>query len=146
MPPNDLLAAGLPDAFDHRIVVERIRQDEAVRQELGYGWYSGLIRYVAGGENQRGRFAVQVGELALQFDQRMIGASDVAGSAGPGAPPGGRLDHGADDFGVLGHAQVVVRAPNHDFLGALRRMPKGVRESAGDTFQISENPIPAFFP
>jgi hypothetical protein len=24
-------------------------------------------------------------------------------------------------------------------------MPKGVRESASDTFQISENPIPAFF-
>ena len=37
MTENLALAAGLADAFDHRIMVERIRQDEAVRDQFGDG-------------------------------------------------------------------------------------------------------------
>ena len=57
------LAAGLADAFDHRIVVERIRQDQAVRNQFGDGRNAGLVRDVARGEQQRGFLAVQVGEF-----------------------------------------------------------------------------------
>ena len=57
VPPDLLLAARLAHALDHRIVVERVRQDEAVRQQLGDGRDAGLVGDVAGGEHQRGRLA-----------------------------------------------------------------------------------------
>ena len=60
------LAAGLADAFDHRIVVERVRQDQAVRNQLGDGRDAGLVRDIARGEQQRGLLAVQVGQFLLR--------------------------------------------------------------------------------
>ena len=89
---------------------------------------------------------MQVGELALQLDQRMIGAGDIAGAAGAGAHAGGGLDHGADHLGVLGHAEIVVGAPDHDVARAVRRMPQRVREAAGDAFEIGKHPVTAFVP
>ena len=146
MPPDLLLAAGLAHALDHGIVVERVRQDQAIRQQLGDGRDAGLVRDIAGGEHQRGRLAVQVGELALQLDQRMVGAGDVAGAAGAGAHAGGDVDHGADHLGVLGHAEIVVGAPDHDLALAGRRMPVGVRKAAGDALKIGKYPVTALVP
>ena len=114
MAENLLLAAALAHALDHRIVVPGVRQDQAVRHQLGDGRDAGLVRHIARGEDQRGFLAVQVGELALELDQRMIGAGDVAGAAGAGAHAGRGLDHGADHLRVLAHAEVVVGAPDHD--------------------------------
>ena len=86
---------------------------------------------------------MQVGELALQLDQRMVGAGDVAGAAGAGAHAGGDVDHGADHLGVLGHAEIVVGAPDHHLARALRRMPERVREAAGDAFEVGKHPVAA---
>ena len=119
----------LADALDHRIVVVGVGQDQAVRDELGDGRDAGLVRDVAGGEDQRRLLAVQVGEFALERDQRMIGAGDVAGAARAGAHPGRGLDHGADHLGMLAHAEIVVGAPDHDLARPLRRVPDGVRET-----------------
>ena len=135
------LAAGLADAFDHRIVVERVRQDQAVRNQLGDGRDAGLVRDVARGEQQRGLLAVQIGQFLLELHQRMMGAGDVAGAAGAGADPGRGLDHGADHFGMLAHAEIVVGAPDHDVARALRRVPHRVREPARDPLEIGENPV-----
>ena len=129
MPPDLLLAAGLAHALDHRIVVERVRQDQAVRQQLGDGRDAGLVRDIAGGEHQRGRLAVQVGELALELDQRMVGAGDIAGAAGAGAHAGGDVDHGADHLGVLGHAEIIVGAPDHDLARPVPANARGRAES-----------------
>ena len=141
MAENLLVASGLADALDHRIVVVGVRQDQAVRNELGDGRDAGLVRDIARGEDQRGRLAVQVGELALKLDQRMIGAGDVAGAAGAGAHAGRGLDHGADHLRVLAHAEIVVGAPDHDLARALRRVPDGVRKTAGDALQIGKHPV-----
>ena len=84
---------------------------------------------------------MQVGELALKLDQRMIGAGDVAGATRAGAHPRCGLDHGADHLGVLAHAEVVVGAPDHDLARALRRMPDRVRKTASDTLEVGKNPI-----
>ncbi len=143
MPPDLLFAAGLAHALDHGIVVERIRQDQAIRQQLGDGRDAGLVRDIAGGEQQRCRLAVQVGELALQLDQRMMGAGDVAGAAGAGAHAGRRFDHGADHLGVLGHAEVIVGAPDHHIARTLRGVPQRVRKPAGYAFQVREDPVTA---
>src|SRR5437868_9942557 len=71
----------------------------------------------------------------------MMGAGDVAGAAGAGADTGCGLDHGADHFGVLAHAEIVVGAPDHDIPATLRRMPDRVREAAGDPFEVGENAV-----
>ena len=138
-----LVAARVADARDHRIVVVGVGQDQAVRNEPGDGRDAGLVGDVAGGEDQRRLLAVQVGELALERDQRMVGARDVARAAGPGAHAGRGLDHGADHLGMLAHAEVVVGAPDHDVARPLRGVPDGVRKSACDTLQLGEHPVAA---
>ncbi len=57
---------------------------------------------------------MEIGEFRLELHQRMIGAGDVAGAAGAGADAGRGLDHGADHFRMLAHAEIVVGAPDHD--------------------------------
>ena len=146
MAPDLLLAAGLADAFDHGIVVERVGQDQAVRQQLGDRGDAGLVRDIARREYQRGRLVVQVGELALELDQRMVGAGDVARAARAGTHARCGLDHGADHLRVLGHAEVVVRAPDHDVALALRGMPDRVGKTACNAFKIGENPVAALVP
>ncbi len=114
---------------------------QAIRHQFRQGRDAGLVRHIAGGEDQRCFLAVQIGKLALQFDQRMIIAGDIAGAAGAGAHPGRGLDHGADHLRVLAHAQIVVRAPDHDVLRPLRRMPHRMRKPPGDALEIGKYPI-----
>ena len=49
--------------------------------QLGDGRNAGLVRDIARGEDERGFLAVQIGKLALQLDQRMVGPGDIAGTA-----------------------------------------------------------------
>ena len=123
---------------------DRIRQSG---MQLGDGRDAGLVRHVAGGEDQRRFLAVQVGELALELDQRVIGAGDVAGAAGAGAHAGRGLDHGADHLGMLAHAEIVVGAP-HD---RRRAGPAGECQIArgkppGQPLEVGENPIAPLVP
>ena len=59
-----LLGAAVPDALDHRGVVERIGEDDAARHARRQRAERRPVRDVARGEQQRGFLAVQVGELA----------------------------------------------------------------------------------
>ena len=95
-------------------MVERVGQDQAVRNELCEGRNAGLVRDIAGREHQRCLLAVQIGQFLLELDQWMVGSGDIAGAASAGADAGRGLDHGADDLRVLTHAEVVVGAPDHD--------------------------------
>ena len=122
--------AGLADALDHRVVVPGVGEDQAVGQQLRDGRNAGLVRHVARGEDERRLLAVQVGKLGLQFNQRMIGARDVARAARARAHARRGLDHRADHLRVLAHAEIVVGAPDHDVALALRRVPVARAESA----------------
>ena len=135
------LATGLADAFDHRIVVERVRQDQAIRNKPGDGRNAGLVGDIARGEQQRRFLAVQVGKFLFELHQRVMGAGDVAGAAGAGSDPGRGLDHGADHLGMLPHSEIVVRAPDHDIARPFRAMPHRIREAARNSLQIGENPV-----
>ena len=141
VPPDRLLGAALAHALDHGIVVPFVGQDQAMRQQLGDRGDAGLVRNVAGGKDQRGFLAVQVGEFRLELHQRVIGPGDIARAAGSRAHARRGLDHGANDFRVLPHAEIVVRAPDHDVALALRRMPIGMRKPAGDAFQVGKYAI-----
>ena len=147
VPPDPLLAAGAPDALDHRIVIERVGQNEAIGQEAGDGRNRREVGYPAGGEDERRRLAVQVGQLGLELDDRVVGAGNVAGSARPCPMGADRLDRGFDDVGMAAHAEIVVRAPDRHFarpvLFALRA-PLGDREPARVALEIGENAIAPF--
>ena len=84
---------------------------------------------------------MQIGQFLLELHQRMMGAGDVAGAAGAGADAGRGLDHGADHFGVLAHAEIVVGAPDHDIARPVRGMPHRMRKPARDPLEIGENPV-----
>src|SRR5215469_1479562 len=71
----------------------------------------------------------------------MVIAGDIAGAAGAGAHPGRGLDHGADHFRMLAHAEIVVGAPDDDAFRPLRRMPHRMRKAPGNTLQIGEDPV-----
>ncbi len=89
---------------------------------------------------------MQVGELALELDQRMVGAGDVAGAARAGAHAGRGLHHGADHLGVLAHAEVIIRAPDDDVARPIRRVPDRAREAPGEPLEVGENPVAALVP
>ena len=146
MAPDLFLAAGLADAFDHGIMIERIGQDETARQKLRDGGDAGLVRDIAGCEYKGSWLVVQVCELTLELDQRMVGAGDIARTARAGAHAGCGLDHGADHLRVLSHAEVVVRAPDHDVPLALRGVPDRVRKTPCDPFEISKDAVTPLVP
>ena len=62
---------------------------------------------------------MEVGELGLEVDMIMGVAADVARAARAGADVVERFFHRRDDRGVLAHAEIVVRAPHGDRLGAV---------------------------
>ena len=147
MPPYPLLAARAPDALDHRIVIERVGQDEAIGQEGGDGRNRRKVGYPPGSEDERRRLAMQVGKLGLELDDRIVGAGNVAGSARPCPVRANRLDRGLDDVGMAAHAEIIVRAPDRHFarpvflaLGA----PLGDREPARVTLEIGEGAVAPF--
>ncbi len=146
MPEDLLLGVRLADALDHRVVVPRIRQDQTVRHQPGERGDACLVRDIPGGENESGFLAVKVSKLALKLDEGMIVARDVTGAAGAGAHAGRGLDHGANHLGVLTHAEVIVRAPDHDVPGAFGRMPDGMGITAGDPLQVGKHTIPTLGP
>src|SRR5271157_2673228 len=76
----------------------------------------------------------------------MIGAGDIARPPGPGAHPSGGLNHRPYHLRMLGHAEVIVRAPDHHLARSLRRMPDRMRESARQTLKIGKNPVAALVP
>src|SRR5258708_25176327 len=144
--PDLLLGAGLANASDHRVVVGRIRQNEAIGHQLGDGRDPGCIGDVAGGEDDRRRLAVEIGKLALELDQRMVGSGDVTRAARPCAHAGRGLDHRTDDLGMLSHAHVIAGAPDDHLPWPLPRVPDRVREARGDAFEIREDAVATFVP
>ena len=89
---------------------------------------------------------MQVGKLALELDQRVVGAGDVAGAAGAGAHAGRGLDHGADHLGMLAHAEIVVGAPHDDVARPLWGVPDCARETAGEPLEVGKHPVAALVP
>ena len=116
---DHFLCSRVLDALDHGSVVHGIRQNHTVGQLLGQSAQSGIIGDVAGREDQGGWLVVQRGELLLQRQVHGAVAGNVAGASSAGAVLAQGGLHGLDDDGVLGHAEVVVRAPDSDLVFGL---------------------------
>jgi hypothetical protein len=119
VPEHLLLAAGILDTRDHRRVVQRVREDDAARQQLGQRRQGRLVRDVAGGKQQRCFLAVQIGKLRLQLDMIVTVARDVPRAARARADIVQRLFHRRDHLGMLAHGEIVVGAPHGDRLRAV---------------------------
>src|SRR5574339_663438 len=85
---------------------------------------------------------MQIGELALELDQGMAGAGNVACAARASAHAPGSVDHFVNDRRMLRHREIVVRAPHDDLAGTGRRMPDCVGKPPSDTLEIRKNSIP----
>src|ERR1700758_2658478 len=71
----------------------------------------------------------------------MIGAGDVARAPGAGSHARSRLDHRANHLWVLPHAQIIIRAPDHDLARSAQRMPDRVRKPPDLAFQVGKYTI-----
>ena len=139
-----LLGARALHAFDHRIMVRGVGQNDAVGQQVGDRRDRREIGNPAGGEDERGFLAVQIGEFALKLDNGVAGAGNVAGAAGAGADPASRVDHRGDHVGVLTHAEIVVGAPyGHGLDRAVVAMPIGEGKSFDVALQMRKDAVAA---
>ncbi len=141
------VGARVADALYHRGMVLRVGEDGAVREFPCERAEGGPVRHVTGGEEERCRLAVEVGEGAFEFHVVVVGAGDVARSARAGAAPVQRLVHRVEHLRVLAHAEIVVGAPHGDFLRAATFMVAlGPRKRAAPTLEVREDAIIAGVP
>ncbi len=114
------LGAGALDPGDHGGVVLLVREADPapvrpIRGAVQNRGQRGLVRHEAGGEQQPGFLAVQIGKLGLERVDLRAGAADVAGAARARAHAvrgfRGRLDHDR----AHAHAEIVVGGPDQDF-------------------------------
>ena len=139
-----LLGARALHAFDHRIMIRGVGQNDAIGQKVGDGRDRREIGNPAGGEDERGFLAVQIGELALKLDDGVAGAGNVAGAAGAGADLARRVDHGGDHVRMLAHAEIVVGAPDgHGLDRAVLAMPIRQRESFDVALKMRKDAVAA---
>ncbi|QTK80416.1 hypothetical protein AT6N2_C2875 [Agrobacterium tumefaciens] len=114
--PDHPLTTAIPDALDHRGMVERVRKDDQARYLLAERAEGGPVRNITRGEDQRRFLAMEVSKLALQQDVIVVGARNIPGASRTRATVINGGFHGFDDFRVLAHAEVVVGAPDGNVL------------------------------
>src|SRR5262249_52471158 len=105
--PNQLLATGLAHARDHRVVIERVGENQAVGNESRDRRYAGQIRYIPRSEDERRVLAVQIGQFLLKLDQGMIGPCNIARAARAHTKTSRGFDEGGDHLGMLAHSEII---------------------------------------
>ena len=128
------------DAVDDGGVVQLIADHHAVGNAPQQALEGGIVGAEAGGEHQRCLLAMPVGQARLQAGVQLVGAADVARTAGAGAVGLQRIVHLLAHGWVLGHPEVVVAAPDHDrFLVAALQF--GQRVLATDAAEGGEGAV-----
>src|SRR5579871_1290576 len=126
-------------------MVQGIGKHGAVGQQPRQGCERRLVGGIARIEEQRRRLAMPLGKLALKQHVIVVGAGNVSRAAGPGARACDGLLHGLQHHRMLAHAEIVVGAPDDDFLGPAafrsRTMAQGPGEAARRSFEIGEDAI-----
>src|SRR5882757_5587091 len=145
--PNIVVAPNLPGtasgthAFDHRIVIERIGQDQAIRKEPGHRRDARMVGHVARSENKRRLLAMEISKLGLQLHQSPIRTRNIARSARARTHPARGGAHRFDYLWVLAHAKIIVRAPDHDIPLAAWAVPERMGELSHLALQVGEDAV-----
>ena len=138
----EALGAAVANAFDHRGMVERVRQHDAIRQFRCQRAKRRPVRDIARGEQQRVFLAVQIRKLEFKLAMGVHGTRNVAGAAGAGARAIKLLVHRFDDVGMLAHAEIIVGAPDGDFLQiTIFEVAGGARVFALAALQFGKNAV-----
>jgi hypothetical protein len=134
--------ARVPDARDHRGVVEGVRIELAARHHRAQRLQGGLVGDIARGEDERRFLLMQPRQLMLQRHVQRVGAGDVARAAGARTLRADRGLHCLHHGGMLAHAEIVVAAPHGNFARSLSRAVKpGARKGADDALELGEDPV-----
>ena len=144
VPPDDALAVGIADAFDHRRMVQRVGEDDEAGDPGAERAERRPVGDIARGKDQRRFLAVQVGKLALEKNVVVGGARDIPGASRTRATVVDGVLHRLDHLGMLAHAEIVVGTPDGHFLRAVRRVARGARKIAAVTLDIGKNAVAAF--
>ena len=145
MPEYTLGPAIAAHAFDHRGMIQRVGINDQTWKELGQRAQRCVVGDIGAGEQQRGFFAVQVGQFFLKALVVDRGARNVArpARAGPGRIK--RLVHGGKNNWVLPHPKIVVPAPDSDvFILPVRLRPDGVRKLPVAALNVDKSPVATF--
>ena len=142
--PDDAVALGITDAFDHRGMVQRVGEDDHARDLLAERAQRRPVGDITGGEDQGCFLAVQVGKLALEQDMVVTGARDIPGASRTRATVVDGVFHRLDHLGMLAHAEIIIGTPNrHVFLFAAG-MARCARKIAAMPLEIGEHAVTAF--
>src|ERR1700730_12496627 len=134
-------AAGGTHAFDHRIVVERIGQDQAIRKQPCDRRDARMVGHVARCENERRFLAMPSRPLVLELSQRPIRTRDVACPARARARRARGGAHCFDHLRMLAHAEIIAGAPYDDVTLAVRTVPERMGELSGCALEVGENAV-----
>jgi len=124
-------------------MVERVGQDQAVRQEPCDRRDACVVGHVAGCEDECRFLTMQVGKLGLQLHEGSICTGDVARSTRARTDRARGDAHRFNHFRMLTHAQIVIRAPDNDIPLAARAVPERMRELSRFALQVGEDAIAA---
>ena len=131
----------MPNALDHRGVVQRIGKNDTARDLARQCPKRGPVGYVTRSKKKRGLLLVQVGQLALEQNMFVSGARNIPRASGPRAAAVERIMHRRKNFRMLSHAEVVVGAPDGDFTLCILAGVLGLREIPAAALQISKDAI-----
>ncbi len=143
MPEDPAHRAGVPDASDHRGMVEGVGIDLAARQQRAQGLQGCLVGDVARSEDERRFLGVQLREFALERHMQGVGAGDIARAAGARALGGDGGLHGLEHHRMLAHGEVVVAAPHGDVARLAVLVEARAREGADDALEFDEDSVAA---
>ncbi|MCY1361674.1 hypothetical protein D9M69_483490 [compost metagenome] len=121
-------------------MVHFVADHDAVRNAAEQTLQCGVVRSKSGGEYESGFLAMPFGQASFEAGIELVRATDIARPTG--ARPIGfhGLVHPLPHHGVLGHAEVIVAAPDHY---RLIRMPLEPRKrvSTADAAQGREGAV-----
>jgi len=139
MTEDHLLDTRVLNTLDHGSVVHGIGQDDTVGQLLGQSTQSRIVGNIARGEDQSRGLVVQGSQFILESQMKSAVSGNVAGTTGTGTILAQSGLHGLDHDRVLGHAQVIVRAPDSDLV--LGPGSVGARELLGQPVDVVEEAV-----
>ena len=112
VPKDTFIRTTIADTFDHRIMVVRIRINDALGN---FSAKCGQCRHVSDitrGEQKSPFGFMQVRELLLKQDVIVVCPSYISCAAGTGAALAKRRSHSLQHCRMLSHPEIVVGAPN----------------------------------
>lgn len=104
-----------PDTVDDGGVIQFVTEHHAVRELPEQALKGGIIGAKTGREDQRRLLAMPFGDASLKLTEKIMRTTDVARPTGTSTIAVDGMMHCRSDALMLGHAEIIVAAPNYNF-------------------------------